>query len=55
VTVPLIVWDIIGKVNKKAKMRQNLHTGKNFLSNLAKHKSILYENGADFLTVCKLL
>jgi hypothetical protein len=35
-------------------MRQNLDTGKNFLSNLAK-QSILYENGADFSTVCKVL
>jgi hypothetical protein len=29
---------IRGRVNKKAEMRQNLHTGKNFLSNLTKHR-----------------
>jgi hypothetical protein len=37
----LIVWDIRGRVNKKAEMRQNLHTGKNFLSNLAKHREYI--------------
>jgi hypothetical protein len=34
-------------------MRQNLHTGKNVLSNSAKFR--VYENSADFSTVCKLL
>jgi hypothetical protein len=54
-TIPLIVWDIIGKVNKKSLTAPKFTHWKNISQPFSKIWSILYENGADFATVHKLL